>query len=774
MLVCTPSPMSTESLFGYILRVSETNGYETPRNVLNYAGYGSGEMRSAVFDVNRLAKVLGRRSSELKKIAYSVAKRNGSRDFKILNHKLVNSKKLPKGFLRLSKPMICPQCVKEDGAIDVFWDLHFAVACPIHSVLTLRKCPKCKKNINWFRPGLLKCHCGESFTNDTDPFPVGAKLVTMMAIIKEKLYGHSIKKLENSSKFPVNELDKISFFSLNWLIEVLGKYNVYSKSLPETANSHLIVMEAADVLSDWPNEYHSFLIRLGTRFSGGRGYKTTGLREQFKRFYLSIFESKSLDKADSRFLRDEFLTFGFEHWGKAVVDNKLLKNTNLIDMESRFQNKSKAANELGISPVTLGNWLEKGLVKYEEVVRGNQVKYILDKQALGLEKRMPGKTFEQRGAANFLQIPVSVLVALKKTGYYPVEHLPKHIPGFHEADLKSFFQIIIEKSSLIPIENVTNNHISLDYILQEKRFWSKKGKAKFVSAYLDGEILAVGRTGNSLKEIWFNQVDVDNFLSKSRMKTNDKTISQDEAAKVIGCNLYSIPVLISNGSLIGVTGPNRVRVRYESVIEFVKHYLSFTALSKKLNTSSKRLFALCQNMGIETLSIKTKKGNITSFIKKEKIIQLKYQIDRNPTREMRQKIAIQEKVSSIMKLKYYLKHLKKKDLPLPRFGFKPNNRGIAKACGISRGVFYNDCEIIKLLEAFDIEERERREIDERNNIDKLKTYLEEVIKNNKTLPIAHKGKPNKVAIAQACGISRNVFYENSEVTAFLDAYVNEV
>jgi len=150
--------MPTESLFGYILRVSETNGYDTPRHILNYAGYERGSMRSAIFLVDKLAEILGCNVSELEAIAYYIIDENGKRTFRIRNHNL--GTKLPIEFLRITKPSFCPQCVQEHKFIDAFWDLYFAVACPQHRCQLLSTCPICKMYLRWFRPGLLTCNCG--------------------------------------------------------------------------------------------------------------------------------------------------------------------------------------------------------------------------------------------------------------------------------------------------------------------------------------------------------------------------------------------------------------------------------------------------------------------------------------------------------------------------------------------------------------------------------------------------------------------------------------
>jgi hypothetical protein len=59
-LIRTPKPHSTESLFGFVLHVSEYNGYETPAYICETAQIRRGRELAAGFPVERLAQILGK------------------------------------------------------------------------------------------------------------------------------------------------------------------------------------------------------------------------------------------------------------------------------------------------------------------------------------------------------------------------------------------------------------------------------------------------------------------------------------------------------------------------------------------------------------------------------------------------------------------------------------------------------------------------------------------------------------------------------------------
>lgn len=627
LLVCTPSSQTTESLLGYVLRISEANGYDSPWHLLAYAGFSQGEMRTAGFPISKLAAILGRHVQELNPIAYCATTESGERYFKILCHSLGAC--LKKGPLRLNKPVFCPSCVQEDGYLDAFWDLSLAVACPRHRCRLLAACPACGKTLRWFRPGLLTCGCGANL-QDVVLEPASVGLAEIMGVLKAKLHGISLLDLPNTAGFPLQELETLSLRSLFRITSGLGNHNLFSKGGPEKRTQYLIMQSAVDVLSDWPSGYHQFLHRFGTIVIGANPL-CTGLRKQFEKFYSAMFEANSY-VADSAFLHKEFLRFGLTTWGQAIVDKRLLRNGGNA-LESRFLSNSMFAREAGVHPITLRHWAEKGLILRKEVRVGNQVRYILDAKGLALVKQTPGRVMQTKNAAARLGLPVSVLVLLRESGYFPVENMTRHKVGFHEGDLENFRLRVLQRS--VPITAVVLSDepcMSLNYVLQEVQFWSKTGKAEFVAAYLDGDIQSVGKTGDSWKDILFRKADIDAYVGAIRMAASNGALSQQETARIIGCDLPAISGLINSGYLIGCPGPNRIRVECQSIENFLDRYIFLTVLAKQIDTSVARLRRLCTAAGIKVLCILRKQGSAIPFIQRENQEALLKQAQLNPPR----------------------------------------------------------------------------------------------------------------------------------------------
>jgi hypothetical protein len=136
LLVRHPAPYPTESLLGYVLRLTEKNGYPSPSAVCRLAGIKQNDLGAIGLRVERLAAIASCGVADLNQIAFALSV-NGRRSSQLLGHRLVPTE------LSLAKPRLCPQCVAEKGFIEAHWHLELMVACPIHRCLATSECPKC-------------------------------------------------------------------------------------------------------------------------------------------------------------------------------------------------------------------------------------------------------------------------------------------------------------------------------------------------------------------------------------------------------------------------------------------------------------------------------------------------------------------------------------------------------------------------------------------------------------------------------------------------------
>src|SRR2546423_690370 len=149
-LLKTPVPRPDESLMGYILRLTEENGYNTPSWIFELAGLrvsvahgGKAALYRADFDSDTLRSLTGLSLSEIEKLRYRII------DFG--NTIQIFNKPVSANFIRFCFPKICPACLKEDNYYRSVWDLLPYTACPTHRVILIDKCPNCDQRISWVR-----------------------------------------------------------------------------------------------------------------------------------------------------------------------------------------------------------------------------------------------------------------------------------------------------------------------------------------------------------------------------------------------------------------------------------------------------------------------------------------------------------------------------------------------------------------------------------------------------------------------------------------------
>ncbi|MFZ6755215.1 hypothetical protein ACO0KY_17770 [Undibacterium sp. Dicai25W] len=63
-------------------------------------------------------------------------------------------------FIRLRCPQVCVRCIEEEQFTKKWWDVNLATACFRHKLFLIETCQRCKKNLNWNRPGIAICQCG--------------------------------------------------------------------------------------------------------------------------------------------------------------------------------------------------------------------------------------------------------------------------------------------------------------------------------------------------------------------------------------------------------------------------------------------------------------------------------------------------------------------------------------------------------------------------------------------------------------------------------------
>lgn len=763
LLVRTPPPQPTESLLGYVLRVSEQNGYDTPWHVMAHAGIVPGQMRTAGFPVEKLALVLGVGADTLARIAYQEFS-GTERHFKILGHRLGQG--LSESPFRLSHPAFCPQCVVEHGHIDAFWDLSAAVACPRHGTYALPACPSCSAAISWFRPGLLKCKCGAAFDN-AGTSPAGAVLQALMAMFQSKLHGMPITEMDNPCGFPLQQLDKIPLGSLLQIAHSLGRWNIKSQSLDAQGNEH-VLMAAAESLQDWPAGFHGMLRRLGEQALKD-GVEGAGLRKQFRSFYELMFKGRDLTLGAS-FLREEFVSFGRFHWGHAVVDGKLLRSQDaaLQSDTARFTSKSEFAHRHGLWAPTMDRLIRSGAISTKRITTGKSVRIVIDVEQSSLPVESHGVVSE-RAAARRAGLPVSVLRWARKVGIYGTQVRAGHESSWHPADVDRF---VAHGLALAPSSRAASCSASVTVAAAMRlKLRNDDAKADIIGAMFDGRLRVIGRSGDNFSGLLLNGEELDEFVRLKRLDASNRTFANFDIARETGLDCMVVAAAVAAGMLETQVVGGHQRLTRRSLDSFHARYVPLAKLAIDLNTSARALLQCCRQNDVQVISLERKTTGVPQpvLLRANEGRLRAIWTERLAQRALVKAPRNHGETAHASLLRKYLDGLTQSGERLPRLTSRPNRLRIAKDAGFGRDMFYAYPALVAMLEAHDADERQQDREIPLDPLATIQNYLDQLRANDMQLPVGYGGKPNIVAISKACGFDRNVFYHKADARRLLSS-----
>lgn len=580
-LVRTPNPIKYESLKGYILRLSEANGYTTPTIMLSTAGMNQGEMHAAIPPLEKLALICNRSVTELEKLGYN--KPNGSKSAKQIR---IYHHQLPTYYLSIKSPKICTECIVESGYIHSFWDLKDAIACPKHAKFLLKVCPECSKPLTWFRPGLLTCTCGCDLSQHSGNNLRNSAVLGLLSFIQNQLkkQPHDYALLKTKLGFPVEHLKTLTLFELLSIIRRFENRLLSTNVTPIISEEEYVLSKASLALENWPEGLYQYLDSFSSERTSIEGF---GLRKQFESFCGSLFKT-GIPNSKVSFIKKAFLNYGNERWKQGYVPSHEGVDEKIVGIYGL----SKA---LGIMPSTTRKLVSQGLIKGKTSKLHGHTRHFFD-----VRQKMPfitakGKSYSLRNAAKWLGLPVSVLKILRERKHFEALHLANPIAAYHEQDLIAFREKLLK---LCPPKKGRPNadHIKLTQVMRMK-VGSANVKADFIFAMLNHELKVVGRTGLTLSDVFFGRAEVKTFMERQSMQ-HSGLCTIVIAAKHIHCDPLVIKSLFQDGLLSWILKPNGVYIKEESLMEFGHKYISCAELALKHHTTSVKIVSDCEDVGI--------------------------------------------------------------------------------------------------------------------------------------------------------------------------------
>jgi TniQ len=472
---------------GYVLRVSEGNGYSSPWSVYRLAGMESHEMRASGVRLEKLAAITNWPEEKLDAIAYS-APPGQPRWSRMLGHPV-----LPQD-LNLSRPRFCPQCLREKGFLEAHWDLALMVACPVHRCSLVSSCPQCGRRLRrWFRRGLLECECGGDLSI-CELSSVSKAEASLLDVIRGKALSSPADE-SNPMGLPKDQLMAMGLRSMLLAVRTIAKHRILADGTGDSSNDKEIVSAASRVLVEWPQNFIGLLEDIGRQLpadvSGGVG-------KQFGGIYWGLFRNKAMgDPKQTEFLRVAFLDFAMNHWGRGFVDHKIIQKLGGT-VSKRFLTQTEFAASIGVQQSTAARLLKNSSLASKRVKCGATDRIVVDTDELSIPRTCPGKICRLREAAKRLGLSVSVLRALKRSGIYEVNYLLPTRAGFHELDLGAFTKRLVDLApDLKHISSGGKGTVTLQSVLCGRRD-SLEVKLNVVRGLLCGSIAAFSNSDGTV------------------------------------------------------------------------------------------------------------------------------------------------------------------------------------------------------------------------------------------------------------------------------------
>jgi hypothetical protein len=268
-LLRTPTPQPDESLMGYILRLSESNYYETPKWILDLAGLKMDNLR------NGWRKLCG---DHVDFTLFKQITRLSEEEVSEMKHEIISDSDyeqcdaqwdVPINSLRFDRPMVCSYCLRENPYCRKFWDLPIITVCPQHHSLLLNICPDCRAPITWNRKSVSRCRCGCDWRETRSPELAPAQRQAMRLLMRSCGVSESEQATMSASTTP---FEKLSFGDLSRVMLCLARFVSIIEpwmdpSRTENRLFHQALEEVATILGDWPDKFHRLCDRHPNKYS---------------------------------------------------------------------------------------------------------------------------------------------------------------------------------------------------------------------------------------------------------------------------------------------------------------------------------------------------------------------------------------------------------------------------------------------------------------------------------------------------------------------------
>lgn len=480
LLMRTPAYYPLESPLHYILRLSEANGYITPRVVMQLATRNEDWRVLARWDYTRLNTLLPPSRHIPPIFGYRWSASTHICDLSLLGKHVLSR--------HLSAPSagVCPECIRESGYASAWWDLKYAIACPIHSRMLVHSCPGCGQRLSHLRRGLLSCSCGASLEAESGQEPT-ADLSWLMALLKRKVEAPASEAPKPSAhERPLTPAD-LNLSTLCRIIEAIGRVEQEmlapgkpSRSFEARVNC---LPGVASFLNAWPKGVEAFCSRWRDHAASHVGAQHS-FRIDFAWAFQGLLKDPRLPRHQALFIADAILHSEMKRREGSPLDVRSDDLKQFVHANSSYCSLREAAKLSGVPQYTLARLARKKHLPCRMGDRGaGRSRYEINVDVARELKLNYHDTLTCRQASRLLGITHNLYFDLRHCGAIKKEHRTMMPAGIAICDLQAFKQRVLSKASKTP----RYRHLqSLDELRRNR--CPRKAMVEIVKSILNGSM----------------------------------------------------------------------------------------------------------------------------------------------------------------------------------------------------------------------------------------------------------------------------------------------
>jgi len=337
-----PRPIVGESAHGYLVRVADGCGLESPSALWRaLERHGRGTARGLRWSLRLHSEEWLRLRGPLPSYCRIPLDSPGLVDKDDLCH---------------STMRWCPTCLQESLHLRSAWTVKLVCACVRHQIYLAEDCPQCRQGQPLERSELAHCKCGFDLRR-----VIPCALTEHVALVQRCINGAVESNAADES---------FGLTAQQWLkaLRTLAKVSASdgSRSTGQAANLHrlpnavALASEMGTLLSDWPAGLFSHLSIVQS--SAARAFS---IQRTFGRFYKWLYVD--LRAPCFQFLRDGFEAYLHEHWWGLVNErNRRLESSSR--REHPRHSVKDLAERTGAAPsvirqLHLGGWIDGDIVQ---------------------------------------------------------------------------------------------------------------------------------------------------------------------------------------------------------------------------------------------------------------------------------------------------------------------------------------------------------------------------------------------------------------------------